>query len=174
MKCREAREWVVVRCDAPLGAETERALRQHLESCVACASSAEDMQRLRGWVAELPPAEPSPQFDWRLRLRLSKVEHEVPPPLFEAQARRLAPRVEFWSAAAAAAVVVVAVGLFALRPQPAGPEGRLAERPAMTRPIAGPPLPGPEITAVRDGPVVGPQKPIPDSYFFMFPAPAAP
>jgi hypothetical protein len=170
MKCREAKEWVLAGSDIPLVAETERALRAHLESCVACATEAQDMQRLRSWIADLPLEEPSPQFDWRLRLRLSKAEHEMAPPLFEPEVRRLAPRLEFWSAAAVAAAVVLAVGLFALRPQPAGPEGRLVEHSPEVRPIVGPPMPAAEIMTVRDGPVFGPQKPIPDSYFYLFPA----
>jgi anti-sigma factor RsiW len=174
MKCREAKKWILVGRDTRLGVETERALRAHLDSCAECAARSAEHDMLRAWIADLPLAEPSAQFDWRLRLRLSKAEHGIAPPLFEPEPRRLAPRVEFWSAAAAAAAVVLAVGLFALRPQPATPDGRLVVDRTPARPLVGPPVPTAELTAVRDGPSFGPQKPIPDSYFYLFPAPVTP
>jgi len=168
MKCRVAREWLRVRIDAPLEAEVATRLQAHLESCSRCAAEARDVQQLHAWVAELPLALPSANFDWRLRLRLSKAEHDEKPPLFETEVERTWPSFEFWGAAAAAAVVVVAAGLWLLQPSPeaglsrSGPHAAVVDnRPA--RPDA-----ASQLTPVRDGFPVGPQQPLPNSYL-LFP-----
>lgn len=173
MKCRVAEEWLRVRCDGPLGAEAERTLRLHLESCPSCAQEARDLDMLHVWVSDLPLAEPSANFDWRLRLRLSKAEREVAPPLFEGPVLRRRPRLEFWVSAAAAALVVVVTGLHLLRP-PDG--GSLSNRSASGRVAESSPVrsyPGALVTPVRDGPPVGPQQALPYSSL-MFPQQVGP
>lgn len=166
MKCRVAREWMRARIDQSLTPEVGGALDAHLDSCSRCAAEARDLEQLGGLLGELPLAEPSANFDWRLRLRLSKAEPgEVS--LFAAERRRAWPRLEFWGAAAAAALVVVATGLYLLRAPSDAPAPRGLSTPAVVdnrpRPEAGSLL-----TPVRDGPLVGPQRPVPYGHL-LFP-----
>jgi hypothetical protein len=173
MRCREARERVLARCDGPLGADAERELRAHLESCTRCERDARDSERLHALVAETPLDEPSAAFDWRLRLRLAKAERETSGPLFEPVAGRGSGRIEFWGAAAAAAVVVVAAGLYLLRPvaRPAATQVTTRSAPVEISPVRQ--SPGSRITLVRDGAPIGPQQPIP-YHFLLQPETPAP
>lgn len=169
MNCRAAREWARMRRDLPAGAEGEHVFRAHVSECARCAAYAADCEQLTALVGAAPLAEPSSNFDWRLKLRLSKLERDGAPPLFDAPPARTRPQLEFWGAAAAAAMVVVAVGLATLRPETSTMPVPTSRSIARTMPIDA----GAQVRPVASGRVVGPQAPLSYSSFFVE-EPAAP
>jgi hypothetical protein len=138
----------------------ELALRAHLGTCARCADYARDLELLHEMVQELPAAEPSAAFDWRLRLRLAKADAGELPPLDD---REPAPRRSWWQfgfSAAAAAVLVVVVGLrFEAEPD-AGIPG-----PAVNRSVGTSPSGAGRVFPVSDGRFYGPLPPPSYSYF---------
>src|SRR2546428_177331 len=76
MNCRTAKDRALARRDASLPAVEEAALQAHLSHCSRCAELGREMDTVLRWVQELPLQEPAANFDWRLRLRLSRLEQE--------------------------------------------------------------------------------------------------
>jgi hypothetical protein len=110
MNCRTAIDCALARRDAPLPAADETELQEHLSRCESCALEARQLDTALAWATDLPVAEPSEGFDWRLRLRLSKLEREpvdATPAPWRLQARW---PLQFAGSAAAAAALVLALG----------------------------------------------------------------
>ena len=149
MHCRTARAWILSRHDAPLAPEREHELTAHTAACTACATHAADFATLARWTASLAVEEPSPQFEWRLKLRLAAVERESRRVEDAVPAARRGWRTafEFGGALAAAAAIVVAIGLSSSR------QG--SSSPAVTPPSST--LTGGQVTPLRDMP--GPKLP---------------
>lgn len=164
MHCRLAREWTRARLDAPLQAEEERQWQAHIADCAACAADQRDAATLQQWVASMPLEEPSANFDWRLRLRLSKAEREaVAWPLASAR-RRWRASFEFGTAAAVAAGIVLVAGTWVL------------QRSAPESPVWNVPMPkdaGGQVIPVSNGAPYGPQPAPSYSYFIQAPPSAA-
>ena len=119
MDCRTARKRIETRHeDVPsLGPDAE--LQAHLADCQRCERLAFDMDQIFAWLGELPEAQPEESFDWRLRLRLARIERERDARVLLGDAlpsERRAP-LQFAVSAAAAAVVVVALGLLVVQPR---------------------------------------------------------
>jgi hypothetical protein len=117
MDCRTARKWIETRHnDVPsLGPDAE--LQAHLGDCQRCERLAFDVDQILAWLGELPEAQPEESFDWRLRLRLARIERERDARVLLGDAlpsERRAP-LQFAVSAAAAAVVVVALGLLVVQ-----------------------------------------------------------
>jgi len=139
----------------------EAEVRAHVVACVACAAYASDLELLHTWVASVPPAEPSANFDWRLRLRLTKADAGDVPPLFDDVPGPHLGWVHFAVSAAAAAVLVVAVGTHFRPSQPSAlPESGLAH--SVSAPASG----AGRLYPVSDGTPIGPQ-PAPSYSYFM-------
>ena len=165
MNCRSSRKWTRLRRDAEPAPQQELAWQTHLAQCASCAEDAGVAERLASLLHAQPVAEPSAQFDWRLKLRLSKLERDGLPPLYdlEPDTSRTA-RLQFWGAAVAAAIAVVVVGLSALHPRElqttAGSSSRtpsaefVGDQRGLVRPIA----------SVQP---IGPQQPLPYAYFVV-------
>ncbi len=113
MNCRSVREQLW----SDRGGMPADALDAHLRGCSGCAEAAAEVHRMRSWLHELPVEEPSAQFDWRLRLRLSQAS-KISDPLPAARSPwTLRAPLQFATSMAAAAVVVLAVGLLWTRSQ---------------------------------------------------------
>jgi hypothetical protein len=152
MHCRTARSWILSRQDAPITADRERELAAHTAICAACATYAGDFATLQEWTAALVVEEPSPQFEWRLKLRLATLEREARRADDGMVPRRSLRHVfEFGGALAAAAAVVVAIGLSQQEPQTPAPVAPPASA-----------LTGGQVTPLRDMP--GPQLPTAAQY----------
>ena len=166
MNCRIARR-IGVDPEVCLSAAERAALEDHVRACADCASLQQRDALVSQWLQDLPTAQPSANFEWRLRLRLSQLEHE--PPLPEAVA--VAPGRRRWvlpfalsSAAAAAAVMAVGLGL-GMRQQ-AAPGIPVATQTASTqvdpspwtpRPNGQGGLSWPRLVPVRAGAPLGPE-----------------
>jgi len=122
MNCRTAKDRALARRDTPLSARQEAEWQAHLGACRSCARHWRQMETALGWVGELPIAEPSANFEWRLRLRLSKLEKESSVPASETRPLAIRWPVQFLGSAAAAAAVVLALG-FLLVPRLASRQG---------------------------------------------------
>ena len=167
MNCRTAIDRALARRDAPLPASHETELQEHLSRCESCALEARQLDTALTWAAELPVAEPSESFDWRLRLRLSKLEREADG--VTAAPWRLQARwpLQFAGSAAAAAALVLTLGWYLGNsrsklptPSTSAPEVRVGTQKSQFRPLLvqnpargvtpvsqggvpyGPPLPG--------------------------------
>lgn len=123
MRCRTARACILQRRDAPLAPAVETSLAAHRSECGACDAFARDLENLGRLLADLPAAEPSPNFDWRLKLRMARLEREPLPQWVEPRRRwRWASGFEFGVAAAVAASLVIFVGTRVAPPhQPTSP-----------------------------------------------------
>jgi anti-sigma factor RsiW len=147
----------------------EAELQTHLAGCPACATYAADLESLHALVATAPPAEPSANFDWRLRLRLAKAEAGELPLLFDAKPGRDLGWLHFAVSAAAAAVLVVVVGTHL---QPSKPAAVADAGPIHA--IGATPSGAGRVYPVSDGTPIGPQPAPSYSYFMQEPAPASP
>ena len=76
MNCRHARKLLQERHDDVPSSEREAALQEHLSACAPCNRLAREMDLAFEWLRALPDAQPTESFDWRLRLRLSKLDQE--------------------------------------------------------------------------------------------------
>ncbi len=113
MNCRSVREQLW----SDRGGFPATEVEAHLGGCSACAEAAAEVHRMRSWLHELPVEEPSAQFEWRLRLRLSQAS-ETGDALPAARSPwTLRAPLQFATSMAAAAVVVLAVGLLLTRSQ---------------------------------------------------------
>jgi anti-sigma factor RsiW len=138
-----------------LSAAHEHDLAAHLAGCDACAAEMAAFDTLSRWTAALPVEEPPANFEWRLKLRLARIERQatrVDWPLESQPRRPWRGAFEFGGALAAAAVVVVWIGAASWRgstPQ--------APTPAL------PPAPsGGVLTQLRNDDLrVGPMPPVP-------------
>jgi anti-sigma factor RsiW len=160
MRCGTAREWTRRRRDGELAAAERRALDAHLAGCARCGAYAADMDVLGRLTAALPVEEPPANFEWRLKLRLARIERESTPVEWPQAARRgWRGAFEFGGALAGAAAVVLLVGLPALQ----SPD---SQRPAPTT-LHRPSGSG-VVTPLRS---FGPQPPV-SSSLFLVPTPA--
>lgn len=110
MNCRIVRRLVEARDESRLSQGERAALDAHVSACRVCQRLRRREQMLSQWLEELPVAEPAANFEWRLRLRLAQLEHELPAlaPVPAGRRRWVLP---FALSTAAAAAVVLAVGL---------------------------------------------------------------
>jgi len=121
MNCRNVREILLARLDAPVAPAHEAALVEHLQICPDCGEEARQVQLSARWVRELPMAEPSENFEWRLKLRMAQATAE-----HDSEARE-GGRSQGWglrfagTAAAAALVVVIAGAALFGPPEPGQP-----------------------------------------------------
>jgi len=145
MNCRSVREQLW----SDQGGWSPAAVEAHVRGCSACAAAAVEVKRMRSWLHQLPIEEPSAQFDWRLRLRLSQASKTGEPmPVDRSWWTPRAP-LQFATSMAAAAVIVLAVGL--LWTHSRGPESVPASGP---HPAATPVAvrgPAPSVVQVRRG-----------------------
>ena len=173
MDCRTARNRIETRHANVPSLERDAELQAHLADCQRCGRMAFDLDQIGAWLRDLPEAQPEESFDWRLRLRLARIERERDARVLLGDAlpnERRAP-LQFAVSAAAAAAVVVALGL--LLAQQRG-ERVLAGRPGagsttITNPsdVAairfepaphGSPLVWPRPVPVRSGAPLGPER----------------
>ncbi|UCE03806.1 MAG: hypothetical protein JSW67_06360 [Candidatus Latescibacterota bacterium] len=135
MNCRNARKHLQERHDDVPSSQKEAALQEHLSACAPCSRLAREMDLAFEWLRALPDAQPTESFDWRLRLRLSKLDQESQARLtLEPQPVRRTWTLQFAVSAALAAGVVLVAGLYMLR---SGPESgpRLVKTPTQTAPL---------------------------------------
>lgn len=167
MNCRIARR-LVVDPEARLSATERAALDTHVRACGACARLQRRETVLSQWLEDLPMAEPSANFEWRLRLRLSQLERQVPSAAdVEVPAGHRRWVLPFALSTAAAAAVVVAVGLGIGMRHPAPPQGPVATTESRTtQPDLAPWAPHPQgaggvtwprLVPVRAGAPLGPE-----------------
>ena len=173
MNCRTARDRVLLRRDSTLPPAEVGRLESHLSRCGRCARYATEMNLLFGWVGDLPVVEPPESFDWRLRLRLSKLDQEggegherveaAPAPWLR-QSRRW--RLQFVGSALVAAVVVLVAGhLFLpttprIGPSEPIPSGTVIKFPPLPKSLGT--LPPGLMQTVADRPFIGPRPPVPN------------
>lgn len=112
MNCRTARNLVQARHDGTLAAERGSALQAHLHACSACSRLASQFDLAHQWLRDLPVEQPSDNFDWRLKLRLSQAEREtVEAPRAARPASRRIWTLQFAVSTAAAALLVLTTGI---------------------------------------------------------------
>lgn len=117
MNCRTAKKHILARRDAVLPEELEADLQEHVRHCAPCARSAQESNLMFQWLQETPDAEPSENFDWRLRLRLAEIDRRgTKLPLWDEAPARHRWTLRFAVSAAAAAVLVLSVGLMRFDP----------------------------------------------------------
>jgi anti-sigma factor RsiW len=166
MNCRTAKDRTLARQDGPLSAGAESALQAHLSSCGGCALHARELELMHHLLRDLPVSEPSANFDWRLRLRLSKLqqeETEVVP-----SRGRFAWRwpLQFAGSAAVAAVGVLLIGAFFVY-QERTPERVSEQPPHVYQNRSDGIVSGLQVSPVRDGAPIGPQPAMPARSFFI-------
>ncbi len=105
MNCRIAKKQMLELDASPASDMLPAALRLHLESCDGCARLERQTRLAAGWLHDLPDAEPSANFEWRLKLRLSQLERD--PATLPLPARRSWALPFVLSTAAAATLVLV-------------------------------------------------------------------
>lgn len=171
MNCRRARDLFWTFDEATVADRDRRQVATHRAQCTLCAEYMRDLEQARTWLRELPVAEPPENFDWRLKLRLSKLGDEALPPWRETRRFAWRPSMQFAASAALAATVVLAVGLSVFRSNPQPESGD--ERPIVQQP-AGPVVDfppgagfGSRVEPVSSGRPIGPQLPIPNSSLFL-------
>ena len=119
MNCRTANKQILARLDEVLSGEQEAALQQHVKECTTCALRAQESDLAFQWLQEAVDAEPSENFEWRLKLRLAELDRNgTHMPLFDVASGRHRWTLRFAVSAAAAAVLVLSVGLIRFQPQP--------------------------------------------------------
>jgi hypothetical protein len=115
MRCRHAEKLIFDYIDGMISESDRLGLERHLGECRKCEATSAALARSLGLVHRLPKAEPSENFNWKLRLRLSRERNAL---------RALAdpdgiwPRVwrtRFALGAASAFAVVLAAGFVLLR-----------------------------------------------------------
>ena len=117
MNCRTARKLVQAQHDGTLAAESGSALQEHFHACSACSRHAGQLHLAQQWLRDLPVAQPSDNFEWRLKLRLAQAERENA----QATSTALPPSRRLWTlqfvvSTAAAALLVLSAGIvFSLR-----------------------------------------------------------
>lgn len=112
MNCRTAKKRIRTRLDDERSGEPQAALQEHIKECAGCARVARESDLAYQWLQEVPHAEPSENFEWRLRLRMAQLDRDgVRVPLFDRTDKRDRWRLRFAVSAAAAAVLVLGVGL---------------------------------------------------------------
>lgn len=137
MNCRTARKMFWTYADRALADAERRELEAHRSACTPCAESLRELEQAHAWLAELPVAEPADNFDWRLKLRLSKLAAEAAPAWNEARRFAWRPSLQFAASAAVAAALVLAIGLSVLRLE--SPSQQLPQ-PVAVRPVPSVPL----------------------------------
>ncbi len=180
MNCRTAKKKMAARLDEVWSGEQEAALQQHLQSCAACSRTARENDVVFQWLQQSTPAEPSENFEWRLKLRLAELDRSGQRvPLFDAMPARRRWTLRFAVAAAMAAALVLSVGLMRFEfetadgsassqptvnsgprlvdPQPALDGGRSVAQPRTDLPHM---QPWPRPVPVRYGVPLGPEYPL--------------
>jgi len=162
MHCKKARTLVAEADEERWSAAAGAALRTHLAGCAACSRLQRRSALARRWLQELPESEPAPNFEWRLKLRLSQVQEEGVPlwPAESSNGRRwLLP---FALSTAAASACVLALGL-AVAPrlhEKAAPQtARVAPSPPgpwAASPVGRPTVAWPRLVPVRASSPLGP------------------
>ncbi|HZL86449.1 MAG TPA: hypothetical protein VFD07_13830 [Candidatus Krumholzibacteria bacterium] len=76
MNCRIAKKQMLELDASPASDTLSAALRLHLECCDGCARLQRQARLAASWLHDLPDAEPSANFEWRLKLRLSQLERD--------------------------------------------------------------------------------------------------
>jgi len=134
MKCKEARQAVVLDYYGELAAAGKKELEAHLRDCRICAAEREETLRVFSLLESNPPApvpEPDSERVW------SRVAFRLTP----GRAPELRPAWRFrqWSLAGAALVLVLVAGIFIGRNvfSPPSPIGPLASASGTPRPAAG-------------------------------------
>ena len=77
MKCRQAKNLIFDHIDGMISDPDRIALERHLNGCSECESMATGLSRSLDLLHKLPIAEPSENFNWKLRLRLLKEKNAV-------------------------------------------------------------------------------------------------
>ncbi|MFQ5601576.1 MAG: anti-sigma factor family protein [Candidatus Krumholzibacteriia bacterium] len=167
MNCRTAKKHVLEYHDAEQSREQQAALEAHLATCNRCTILASKNSLAVQWLRQLPEARPSENFDWRLRLRLSRVDKERLAAAVAGPQIRRSRRwtLQFAATAAAAAAVVLGVGLTVFwQPAPeqsmAGqiaPPADAARRPARIQDHGLPSAGWPRLVPTSAGVPLGPQ-----------------
>lgn len=113
MNCRTARKLVQERHDGTLPAAQGNGLQEHLHLCTVCSRLASQFDLASQWLRDLPLEQPSDNFDWRLKLKLSQAERDpVGAVSSDGVPNRRIWTLQFAFSTAAAAVLVVATGFF--------------------------------------------------------------
>lgn len=111
MRCRKAEKLILQALDRRLEPREERALQEHLSSCVACRRAREEYGTMLGWLRNGRTEEPLPRFWERLEPRLREESELVPLLFWERLSLRAIP--------VFLALVVLAGAAFLLTPGPA-------------------------------------------------------
>ncbi len=109
MNCRIAKKQMLEPDASRVSATVHAALRVHLESCGDCARLERQSSLASRWLQELPDTEPSANFEWRLKLRLSQLERDAGS-VAPLPAPRRSWALPFALSAAMAATLVLAIG----------------------------------------------------------------
>lgn len=142
MNCRTAKKHILARRDAMFPEELETALQEHVRHCAPCQGTAHESNLMFQWLQETPDAEPSENFDWRLRLRLAEIDRRGSQlPLWDEAPRRSRWTLRFAVSAAAAAVLVLSVGLIRFDPSSA-PGAQSGVQTSPRQPVLVDPNPG--------------------------------
>ena len=71
MSCEKISNALIAYLDGRASSDERFVVEAHLKLCAACQERAEEFRRLWQAMAEVPPVEPSPAFDARLRQRIA-------------------------------------------------------------------------------------------------------
>ncbi len=74
MSCNELRDQLV---DVACGTEASAEVSKHVESCVACATTLNELRKTMALLDEWQAPEPSPYFDVRLQARLREEQQKA-------------------------------------------------------------------------------------------------
>lgn len=160
MNCRIAKKQML-ELDASSASETlPTTLRLHLESCDGCARLQRQTRLAASWLHDLPDAEPSANFEWRLKLRLSQLERD--PETVPLPAPRRSWALPFILSTAAAATLVLVLGWSMANRAPETPVVEAQSNPPSLARWSPPPaergsVSWPRLVPVRAGVPLGPK-----------------
>jgi hypothetical protein len=115
MRCRQADKLIFDYIDGLISESDRLRLERHLSECRRCEATSSAVARSLGLLHRLPKAEPSENFNWKLRLRLSRERNAL---RGGAELERVWPRAwrsTFALGAASAFVVALAAGFVFLK-----------------------------------------------------------
>jgi hypothetical protein len=125
MRCRHAEKLIFDYIDGTISESDRLRLEEHLGECRTCEAASSALARSLGVLHGLPKAEPSENFNWKLRLRLARERNAWRGSAESESAWQRAWQTRFGLAALSAFAVVVVAGFVFLRLSPIGvvPQG---------------------------------------------------